>query len=75
MKLRSDEWLRLTPGTEDGKRVLDIRIWRQTPTGGMPTKKTLMIDTKLVIRLIMQLQKVHQFESSLEASTTEAAHG
>jgi len=75
MKLRSDEWLRLTPGDDGGKRVLDIRIWRQTPTGGMPTNKTLMIETKLIVPLIIQLQKAHQFESKKETSTTEVARG
>lgn len=75
MKLRSDEWLRLTPGTENGKRVLDIRIWRRTPTGGMPTKKSLAIETKLIVPLIMQLQKIHQFESKEASQTTEVTQG
>ncbi len=75
MKLRSDEWLRLTLITEDNQRYLDIRVWRRTPTGGVPTKKSLMVDRKLIVPLIIQLQKVHQFESSQESKTTEVAKG
>jgi hypothetical protein len=75
MKLRSDEWLKLTPIVDEGKDVVDIRVWKRTPTGGVPTKKSLIIDEKLVVPLIMTLQKLHRYRSKEKTQTTEAARG
>jgi hypothetical protein len=75
MKLRSDEWLRLTPIVDKGREVVDIRIWRKTPTGGVPTKKSLIIDERLIVPLIMTLQRLHRSRSSQKSKTTEVTRG
>lgn len=72
MVIRDDEWLRLTPLTENWKTVIDIRVWRKTPTGGMPTKKSIIIPFPLVTRLIAALQGVHEKVNVLESKKTGA---
>ena len=76
MRLNADEYLRLTIVREQEKRVMDIRVWKNTPTGGVPTRKSIIISKKLIVPLIRGLQKIHQAESAIEArNTTEITHG
>jgi hypothetical protein len=73
MRLNGDEWLKLTPIIENGVELLDMRIWKKTPTGGVPTRKSLIIPERMIIPLIMTLQKVHEHRSREKASATSAA--
>ncbi len=67
MRLESDEWLKVTPIVDNGVELLDMRIWRKTPTGGIPTRKSLIIPDKMLVPLIMGLQKIHRQESERKA--------
>ncbi len=74
MRLKKNEYLKLTILPDNGERVLDIRVWRRSPTGGVFTKKSFTVSKRLVIPLIRGLQKIHQAESAIEAKhTTEVA--
>lgn len=76
MRLKSDEYLRLTILQENNERVMDIRVWKNSPTGGVPTRKSIIVSKKLIIPLIRGLQRVHQAESLIEAKhTTEVTQG
>ncbi len=76
MRLKSDEYLRLTILREHNERVMDIRVWKRSPTGGLPTRKSIIVSKKLIVPLIRGLQKVHQAESAIEArNTTEVTQG
>lgn len=73
MRVNRGEYLKLTILPEGNDFVLDIRVWKQTPTGGVPTKKSLTSNRQIVIPLIMALQKIHRAQSAVEANTTEVA--
>ncbi len=73
MRLKADEYLKLTILLDKSERVLDVRVWKRTPTGGVFTRKSLTMPKKLLIPLIIGLQKIHQAESAIESKTTEVA--
>ncbi len=74
MTITENEFLRMTPFKDsNGKRAVDLRVWKRTPTGGMPTKASIVIDQRMIIPMIIQLQKIHQHESELQ--TTESTKG
>ncbi len=74
MRVNRGEYLKLTILPEGNDLVLDIRVWKSTPTGGVPTKKAIVAPRNIVIPFIRALQKVHQVQSNIEAtSTTEVA--
>jgi hypothetical protein len=75
MRLKKDEYLRLTVLPDKGDSVLDIHVWKRSPTGGYPTNKTITVDKRFIVPLIRGLQKVHREQSSLEAHTTEVTQG
>lgn len=74
MKLRRDEYLKLTMLDDENGRILDIRAWKKTPTGGMPTRKSFILSARTVVPLIIGLQKIHRDESEVQSrfNSTEA---
>lgn len=74
MRLKADEYLRLTVLEDKGQRVLDVRVWKKTPTGGVPTKNALIMSKRFIVPFIISLQKIHQQDSLIEIkNTTEVA--
>ncbi len=74
MRVNRDEYLKLTILPEGGELVLDMRVWKRTPTGGVPTKKNIIAPRRIVVPLIIALQKMHQAQCAVEAkNTTEVA--
>ncbi len=73
MRVKKNEYLKLTVLSDNGQRVLDIRIWKRTPTGGVFTNKTLIVSKRMIVPLIVGLQKIHQAESAIESQITEVA--
>lgn len=62
-----EKWLRVTSIIDKGVNCLDMRVWKKTPTGGMPTKEAVVIDERMIIPLIIKLQAIHRDISSIEA--------
>lgn len=67
MVLREDEWIKLTSIRDGDLDAIDIRIWRMTPTGGIPTKRSICFEDKLIVPLIIELQKMHRIRSRAKA--------
>lgn len=44
----------------DGKPMVDIRYWKKTKVGMRPTKKGIVIEQKMVTRLVWALHKIHE---------------
>lgn len=70
MRVNPGEYIKLTILSEGDELVLDMRVWKKTPTGGMPTKKAIIAPRQIVVPLITALQRVHRAQSSIEAHTT-----
>jgi hypothetical protein len=63
---KHNQWI-LSFIEEDGRPKLDIRFWKATPTGGMPTNQAISIDRRDIIGLIIGLQKAFRVESRRQA--------
>jgi len=56
----TEESIRLNRFTLDDVDMIDMRFWRETKNGPRPTKKGIVFDQRMLIRLIIALQKVSQ---------------
>lgn len=63
-----NEHIRIYPFDIDGEELVDIRFWKNTPSGPKATKLGIAIKQSTVIKMIVALQRVHDQISS------EAAH-
>ncbi len=62
-----NEELRLSPFELEGKTMVDVRYWKQTPDGPKPTNKGIYVEQKMVTRLIWALQKITRSNDAWEA--------
>jgi hypothetical protein len=72
---QSNEIIRLTPFELNGKRMVDMRWWKNTAKGPHPTKRGIAMDQSMVTRLIWGLQKYHAKYSSEEAREKSLIEG
>jgi hypothetical protein len=76
MKPRGNQYI-LSLIEEGGEEKLDIRFWKATPTGGMPTNEALVIHRKEIVPLIIGLQAMYRIDSRKKAlgKKTEVTQG
>ncbi len=55
----NNEIIRLSRFTLEGENMVDIRFWKQGKTGPRPTKRGIAIKQKMIVRMIIAMQKIH----------------
>lgn len=55
----AEETLKLNRFMLDGKPMVDIRWWYETKRGPRPQKQGLVIEQKMVTRLVWALHQIH----------------